>query len=338
VVTWNDYIGKRFGWYEIAAHIGFGTEAEVFMCINMATMRGFVLKLYAEDDAAWAGPDVQLPPLNGQSNKHSIVGTIRGRRSPLGAPNSPIYIPEMFQVIDSRYLAPLTNTFKVRGAMSITDLVAIPPSRTMTTTLWEDLTLLLKTDMGLLKRDDSAISAFRERWQTILYGSCLGKDALESAVSRSASANVDILEELVKGQPAEGPDVGPVFEETLLCRLYAAWAGAGLSMDAVSRTLECPFIRENVTIRDLYCLVSLFRIVNFSRANVIGTPLFSARDVTFFENVARILSKQPLEYESSPSSFEEAAPVEDAVLVKVQTAVQEYIGDKLQPFPTLGHQ
>ena len=246
--TATDYIGRSFGEFTIVGQVGHGTEAEVLACKHVATGITYVLRLDVNDDELWDN-DFLLPPRNASLERRNaqvswMVNARRARHNvnKIQKDLSSLKItPDIYAVIESRYLIPVASPVRVRGAWDVDRVLRMsPPTKLPLLKLWEDIIFCVINE------------ACENELQTKAWRDLLGGQVLLSAIHYYLDGCT--LTSKQKGRVVRNISIndtdGPEFAENLLLRLWSCVARGCISLDEARATLRCIHFRRNVTKHD----------------------------------------------------------------------------------------
>jgi hypothetical protein len=235
----EDYIGQRFGAFEIGPIISSGAEGEVFECRHLINDRRYAIKLNIYDNSLWDGDEPLLPPRNGR--QPGVLTAIEKVR--FLAVNSPggfqDFTPDYFAVVDTSWIRPLTVAGRVRDALTHDELRRYgsdgPLGRALERSrLWLDCAYAMLWDAGRLSP-----GAFDERWGAVRGGDQLADIA--AAMRRSG-----MLSEQAAELAGRESLLGPALTTNRLFWLLVAAEVGDISAETLQATLRCPLFRLNV--------------------------------------------------------------------------------------------
>lgn len=287
----EDYIGQRFGAFQIGQIIGAGMAGEVFECRHLINGRRYALKLHVEDDALWDG-DPLLPPRNGRRPEVwtaiEKVGFL-AMNSPGGFQD---FTADYFAVVGNSWVRPLTIAGRVRDAMSHAQLLQYGPDGRLDNALdrsraFQVLVFAILADAQVLAHD-----AFDDRWGVIC-----GGDRFAHLAAGAAQAGI-ISQRAAESVARESEERADLTNNRLFWLLVAADVG-DISAQALRATLRCPLFRLNVETVDVAQLVLL-------KSALDETTLVTAGLATPREAIARAfgwLAELPFNPKDDPEQF-----------------------------------
>ena len=183
MATREDYIGKRFNRFEIGKHVGSGKEAEVYELVNHATRRTMILRLDGNDDDTWVGP-AKLPPRNGKLEHPNVRGSYFAvfsyvvDNSRTGEDEWKVEVPTVYGLRDERYLIPLSDPLKPKGAIALDKLLDLSqPSNLLGSELVEDILGAMVGDAYLTTTGSISQESWTEKWAKLTGGTILAESA-----------------------------------------------------------------------------------------------------------------------------------------------------------------
>ena len=348
----EDYVGKTFGSFQILRQLGHGAEAEVFLCVDSRSQRGYVLRLAIADDVIWDGAPL-VPPVNhlierrnaigswhaklayekslhdrlaakrGDTGKSVLARLFSGASSKGKATNFSIHVPTVYGVLQQQYLVPISDPYRLTGTLSVLELLAVAPADDLYLfEAWEDIALQILGDADGVVEGSLSLSDWRARWSKIAFGPIL-KSAL-SRYMKGGSLNAQTQGKVLNLIP-DAEEGYSEFARGLILRLIGATARGRCTLDTALRTLRCRYFRENISWQELEQMVEAFgnlRRNSFGADTTIGVI---QRFLVELGQPVFDLDANPEEY----SCLSEQASVDDYELF-----LQEFAGDNA-PLPHL---
>lgn len=315
MATVEDYIGKKFGQFEIGPVQGQGKEADVFACLHLSTGLFYILRLDANDKEIWSGQPI-IPPYNYSIESKNAKGTW------LSAPgyymNSfeeeslftslPYQKKEkvrkewvfsstaIYGVLDNRYLIPIASPVRVKSAWDVDKLIQTPINANIHSyfELWEDVVSCVVAEAftsidSKIKNDE-----WRKRWGRLLGGEVL----IESVKRFMENGNSEDNEKTkILNMISNHNKENPVLVDNLLFKLCACIERRKITLDEVKATLKCKHFRINISHDEIQQLLDLYSIFD--------SQYFPPKNsLLLMQFVLRQLENKPVDEFDDPDEFE----------------------------------
>jgi hypothetical protein len=235
------YVGRRFGAFEIAGHLGSGDDDERFLCEHLINRNEYVLRLDAGDARLW-GPEPLLPPVN-SAIEHDAA-TWFWELSYHEADT-----PEIYGVLDQRYLVAVSSPRRVRRAWPIDRFrheTRLDSGWLHRVSLYQDAMISMLKEAVLF--DLTGEGDWDERWRLLTGGAYLTATVGERRHLIGAGVDTKRLMQRLaqRARPHE-----PELADNLLLRIAAGVLGSVVPGEVARATLRCPYFYRNVSYHEL---------------------------------------------------------------------------------------
>lgn len=328
MITSDNYENQNFGWFRIMDKFGVGAEAEVFHCLHVPTNRVYVLRLDVEDDAIWERSQPMLPPRNYTIERRNVRGSAQAAQlfsqmekdkdAPRSEEGWSFRVTELYGVRDNKYLLPVSNIYRRRGAFSFDQVLDLNRAFTKLS-FWEDIGLLAQAETRLLNSNSISIETWKERWGILLHESKL-RTWIEAPLADLPQQLGTAVKECLNREII----IGPCLEESAIASIIVARSLNIMTQSELEASLRCPFFRMNITLRDLHYVVSLLELYSEVPWILHGTTeVLDASAGLILTAIAHGLSVQPDQDPDSSEQFEPCEPPSEDILARYDLILQE---------------
>jgi hypothetical protein len=316
----RDYVGQRFGPFEITGYMASGQEADVFACTDERNGLSYVLRLDSADAAVWSGAPL-LPPRNAsieRPNAHnsrlasgaywSSFAVDRRRRGD----GLKVRVTDVYAVLDVRYLVAVAPSVRVSGSVDVDAVVRAVPSAS-SSLIWRELcqAIAAHAEPPMVVEEETLVT-----WLEWLAGDELARSAAPWLFMSDTPADLTARLETVLTTDAGKPPL----EENILLRLAVAFARDIITLEQLERTMRCRHFRANVSADEVHQLLAA--------ANVV-TSLVGFDSAAMYHAFVRMLTEAPYDEYETPDEFE--VREDDVDVDRFELFLQSPAGSGQQP-------
>ena len=244
----EDYVGRAFGKFLITGMIGSGFNHEVFELVDTGSGVPYVLRLRADRDELWDG-EPRLPPRNGRDETRGVHHAAF-HHSNAAQKGDWFPTPHYYAVTPSGRIQPITAGWRVRSALDIDRIDAMPRPQPQTSLLYACAALLMFIDAAADTRPD-------EEWKTRWEDLAGGRELLQVLNPLILSLDKRRADRVLTRLHACEQSTPPLTENSLI-RLHAAFEAGETDAGGYAATLKCPFFRLNVSVGEIGQLRTLY--------------------------------------------------------------------------------